>query len=60
MSFVKVVETTFYLFSIYNKGGKNSISDKEIDKILKDPPNTLKKQKKLNLTKKFTIFLFEQ
>ncbi len=36
MSFVKVVETTVYLFSIYNKGDKNSISDKEIDKILKE------------------------
>ena len=36
MSFVKVVETTVYLFSIYNKGDKNSISDKEIDKMLKE------------------------
>lgn len=35
MSFVKVVETTVYLFSIYNKGDKDSISDKEIAKILK-------------------------
>ncbi len=36
MTYIKVVETTVYLFSIYNKGDKNSISDKEIDKILKE------------------------
>lgn len=36
MSFVKVIETTVYLFSIYNKGDKDSISDKEIQEILKN------------------------
>jgi hypothetical protein len=36
MSFVKVIDTTIYLFSIYNKGDKDSISDKEIQEILKN------------------------
>jgi hypothetical protein len=36
MSFVKVIDTTVYLFSIYNKGDKDSISDKEIQEILKN------------------------
>lgn len=35
MSFVKVIDTTVYLFSIYNKGDKDSISVKEIQEILK-------------------------
>jgi len=35
MSFVKVIDTVVYLFSIYNKGDKDSISDKEIQEILK-------------------------
>ena len=36
MSYVKVINTTVLLFSIYNKGDKNSISDGEIDMLLKD------------------------
>ncbi len=36
MSFVKVIDTTVYLFSIYNKGDKDAISDKEIQEILKN------------------------
>ena len=35
MSFVKVIDTTVLLFSIYNKGVKDSISDKEIKVLLK-------------------------
>ena len=35
MSFVKIIDTTVLLFSIYNKGYKNSISDKEIEELLK-------------------------
>jgi len=31
MSYVKVTDTAVLLFSIYNKGVKDSISDKEID-----------------------------
>jgi hypothetical protein len=36
MTFVKVIDKTVYLFSIYNKGDKDSISDKEIQEILKN------------------------
>ncbi len=36
MSFVKVTATTVLLFSIYNKGDKDSISDKEIKELLKE------------------------
>ena len=36
MSFVKVIDNTVLLFSIYSKGDKNSLSDKEIEKLLKD------------------------
>ena len=36
MSYVKVTNTTVLLFSIYNKGDKNSISDTEIDMLLRD------------------------
>ena len=36
MSFVKVTDTTVFLFSIYNKGDKDSISDKEIEELIKD------------------------
>jgi mRNA-degrading endonuclease RelE of RelBE toxin-antitoxin system len=36
MSFVQVTATTVLLFSIYNKGEKDSISDKEIKALLKD------------------------
>ena len=35
MSFVKVTDTTVLLFSIYNKGDKDSISDNEIDDLIK-------------------------
>jgi len=36
MSFVKVIDTTVLLFSIYNKGDKASISDKDIQELIKD------------------------
>jgi mRNA-degrading endonuclease RelE of RelBE toxin-antitoxin system len=36
MSFVQVTATTVLLFSIYNKGDKESISDKEIKALLND------------------------
>ncbi len=36
MTFVKVIDTTVYLFSIYNKGDKDTISDKEIQEIIKN------------------------
>lgn len=36
ISFVKVTETTVLLFSIYNKGDKDSISDKEIEELIKN------------------------
>jgi len=36
MSFVKVIETKVLLFSIYSKGDKDSISDKEIEQLLKE------------------------
>jgi hypothetical protein len=36
MSFVKVTDTAALLFSIYNKGDKDSISDKKIEELLKD------------------------
>jgi len=35
MSFVKVIDTTVLLFSIFNKGEKDSISDKEIKEFIK-------------------------
>ena len=34
MSFVKVTETTVLLFSIYSKGEKDNITDKEIQELL--------------------------
>jgi hypothetical protein len=34
MTLVKIIDKTIYLFSIYNKGNKDSISDKEIQEIL--------------------------
>lgn len=34
MSFVKVTDTSVLLFSIYNKGEKDSISDSEITNLL--------------------------
>ena len=36
MSFVLITDTTVLLFSIYNKGDKDSISDDEIKELLKD------------------------
>ncbi|SDY05481.1 type II toxin-antitoxin system RelE/ParE family toxin [Flavobacterium degerlachei] len=36
MSFVKINDTTVLLFSIYNKGDKDNISDKEIEELIKD------------------------
>lgn len=36
MSFVKVINTAVLLFSIYNKGDLDSISDKEIEELIKD------------------------
>jgi len=36
MSFVKVSDTTVLLFSIYSKGSKDSISDKEIEELIKN------------------------
>jgi mRNA-degrading endonuclease RelE of RelBE toxin-antitoxin system len=35
LSFVKVIQTTVLLFSIYSKGEKDTISDKEIEELLK-------------------------
>ena len=34
--FVKIIETTVFLLSIYSKGDKDSISNQEIDELLKD------------------------
>jgi mRNA-degrading endonuclease RelE of RelBE toxin-antitoxin system len=34
ISFVKIINETVYLLSIYNKGEKNNISDKEIEQLL--------------------------
>ena len=36
ITFVKIVDETIFLLSIYNKGDKDSISDKEIEDLLKD------------------------
>ncbi len=36
LTFVKVTDTMVILFSIYNKGEKDSISDKEIIELVKD------------------------
>lgn len=35
MSFVKITDTTVLLFSIYSKGDKDTISDTEIEELLK-------------------------
>ncbi len=35
ITFVKIVEETVYLLSIYSKGEKDTITDKEIKEILK-------------------------
>ena len=36
ISYVKVTNTTVLLFSIYSKGEKDSISEKEIEELIKD------------------------
>lgn len=36
ISFVKIIDETIFLLSIYNKGEKDTISDKEIEELLKD------------------------
>lgn len=36
LSFVKVFQTTVLLFSIYNKGEDDSLTDKEIKELIKD------------------------
>ena len=36
ISFVKIINETVYLLSIYNKGEKESISNKEIEELLKN------------------------
>ena len=36
ISFVKIIDETVYLLSIYNKGNKDSISDKEIEELIKN------------------------
>ena len=36
ISFVKIIDTTVYLLSIYSEGEQNDISDKEIKTLLKD------------------------
>jgi mRNA-degrading endonuclease RelE of RelBE toxin-antitoxin system len=36
ISFVKIINNTVYLLSIYNKGERDDISDKEIKELLKD------------------------
>ncbi len=38
MTQIKVVKQTVYLFSIYDKGEKENISDKEIRELIKDIP----------------------
>ena len=36
ITFVKIIGETVYLLSIYNKGEKDTISEKEIEQLLKD------------------------
>ena len=36
LTFVKVTDTMVILFSIYNKGEKDAISDKEVTQLIKD------------------------
>jgi len=36
ITFVKIIDETVFLLSIYNKGDKESISDKEIQDLLKE------------------------
>jgi len=35
ISFVKIINETVYLLSIYNKGEKDTLSDNEIEELLK-------------------------
>jgi mRNA-degrading endonuclease RelE of RelBE toxin-antitoxin system len=35
ITFVKIIDKTVYLLSIYNKGEKDTITDKEIEELLK-------------------------
>lgn len=35
ISFVKIINETVYLLSIYSKGSKDNITDKEIEELLK-------------------------
>jgi mRNA-degrading endonuclease RelE of RelBE toxin-antitoxin system len=35
ITFVKIIDETVYLLSIYNKGEKDTISEKEIEQLLK-------------------------
>jgi len=35
MTFVKISESSVLVFSIYNKGTKDNISDKEIEELIK-------------------------
>jgi hypothetical protein len=37
ITFVRVIESTVLLVTIYNKGERDSITDKEIKQLLKDP-----------------------
>ena len=36
LTFIKVIDTMVILFSIYNKGEKDAISDKEVIELIKD------------------------
>ena len=36
LTFIKVTDTVVILFSIYNKGEKDAISDKEVTQLIKD------------------------
>ncbi|HVS94374.1 MAG TPA: type II toxin-antitoxin system RelE/ParE family toxin [Mucilaginibacter sp.] len=36
ITFVKVIDETVFLLSIYNKGDRDTVSDKEIEQLLKD------------------------
>jgi mRNA-degrading endonuclease RelE of RelBE toxin-antitoxin system len=36
ISFVKIIDETIFLLSIYNKGEKDTISDKEIEELLEN------------------------
>jgi hypothetical protein len=36
ITFVKIIEFTVFLLSIYSKGDRDSISDKEIEELIKD------------------------